>query len=775
MTARNLMGSSRLLRRSDWWTLSVAAIVLPAAAAAQDTPEQSGAASGETQEAAAAQDAPGQSGAASGDTQEAAVDNSSGVNIIVTAQKREERLLQVAAPVSAIAADDLATNGQPTLRDYYARVPGLSLNAQGAYDGSTISIRGISSGPFNEGTTGVVVDDVPYNSQGQLGDVVPEIDPADLERIEVLRGPQGTLYGASSMGGLLKYVTKNPSTEEISGQVRGGLNVMTDSDDIGYVASGSINVPLGSTLAVRASASRTHTQGFYDNVPFDDFDTNWRESDAFRATALWRPSDNFSIKLGAYVQNVSTGGNAYASLLPGETVIEAYDQYITPNSTGSDVRTRIYSGEVRGAVGSVELTSITAYSTIDGDYISTLFPGLFSFLTFPTYGVNDVSIVSGLETEKFTQEVRAEIPITDMIDFRVGGFYSHEDYYQVGHFIAVDENNGDPKGSVLLIEPTTRFEQLAVFGDIVVRFSDRFDIQLGGRYSANKNEGESSFANIISGVTIVSPTLSTKDDAFTYLVSPRFKITPDIMVYGRFASGFRAGGPNANRGVPGVPDSYKPDFTYNYEVGFKGRLFDGILTVDTSLYHIDWKDIRIANQFTPPPLQVAYTANGGAAKSQGWEFAVLLNPGSGFTFNASGSVSRAELTEDFPSNTNVNPKTGDRLPYSPNLKLSFSADKEFAVSNDIDGYVGATWSYVGERANAFVNTAAGPREFTPGYDTTNLRVGLRIGDYWDINIYANNVFDQRGKILTGFGGSPPQPLTIYVEPRNVGFTTSFRF
>src|SRR6202012_4446346 len=171
----------------------------------------------------------------------------------------------VPVPVTAIRADKLISDNQVRLQDYFTSVPGLSYapNNQNQY----VTIRGITTGGFSNPTVGVVIDDVPFGASNALGggQVIPDFDPGDLARVEVLRGPQGTLYGASSMGGLLKFVTVDPSTDGVSGRVEAGVSDVSHGAELGYNVRGSINVPLSDTFAMRASAFTREDPGYVDN------------------------------------------------------------------------------------------------------------------------------------------------------------------------------------------------------------------------------------------------------------------------------------------------------------------------------------------------------------------------------------------------------------------------------------------------------------------------------------------------------------------------------
>ena len=199
----------------------------------------------------------------------------------------------------------------------------------------------------------------------------------------------------------------------------------------------------------------------------------------------------------------------------------------------------------------------------------------------------------------------------------LGGFYMKEDSHLIQRLMAANRTTGEILALELKRDQPIKDTEYAAFANVTYHFTDRFDVQFGGRESQNREEDGTYIQTgpfVPGGIAIQEP-LHSKANTFTYLVTPRFRISPELMVYARFASGYRPGGPNfaINYGAPGA---YKPDTTDNYEVGFKGDLFDGTLSLDASLYYIDWKDIQLSLR-TPPPENYTYLDNASRAKSQG--------------------------------------------------------------------------------------------------------------------------------------------------------------
>ena len=693
--------------------------------------------------------------------------------IIVTAQKREERLQDVPVPVTAIAADTLVDRNQLRLQDYYTRVPGLSLTPGDLHGTPQLTIRGLTTGPFTNPTVSIVVDDVPYGSSSTLprGEEAPDIDPSDLAHVEVLRGPQGTLYGASSIGGLLKFVTVDPSTDGVSGRVQGGVSSVYNGDEAGYNVRGAINVPLSDTLAVRASAFTRRDPGYIDNVQTGQDGVNRGNFDGGRLSALWRPSDVFSAKLSAMLQHSKVNGASEAHVQSGLGDL----QQDALRGTGFYERnTQAYSATLTAKLGRAELTSVSGYNV--NDY-STSFDYTYALggLTDLFFGVPGTPFLENSKTTKFTQEIRLSAPIGQRFDWLLGAFYTDEDTPSfTQHILAVDPATGAVVDTWLDETRATTFSEYAAFTDLTFHVTDRFDIQIGGRESQNRQtftQTQTGPFNLLIGfptLVVVQPESRTKDNSFTYLVTPRFKVSPDLMVYARLASGYRAGGPNVNSALYGTPASYKPDKTQNYEIGVKGNLFGRSLSFDASLYYIDWKDLQILL------LDVAtangYYTNADRAKSQGVELALESRPLTGLTVSGWVAWNDAVLSEDFPTGSAVTGASGDRLPLSSRFSGHLSLDQEFPLAS-MTGFVGGSLSYMGDREGVFVGPPQ--RQIFPAFAQTDVRAGVRY-DSWTVNFFVNNVADKRAIVRGGIGAVNPTAYG-YIQPRTAGLSVSKTF
>jgi outer membrane receptor protein involved in Fe transport len=592
------------------------------------------------------------------------------------------------------------------------------------------------------------VDDVPFGGSSNLsvGGAAPDIDPNDLARIEVLRGPQGTLYGASSIGGLLKFVTRDPSTDEFSGYATGTVNGVRNGDSLGVGVRAGANIPLGDDFAVRVSGFTRRDPGYIDDPVLGIEGLNETDVDGGRLSALWRPSSTISFRLNALIQHTTSDGSGHVNPDIGGDL-----QQSAPRGTGwFDKKLQAYSGLLNMKLGSADLTALSGYSINRFDNAEQL--GAF---TPASAGV----LLTYLETKRATQEIRLSLPLGTKAEWLVGAFYNKEDSPSL--YQAIDDVN-PVTGAQLANEGTYTFpffsKEYAAFTDLTYHFTDRFDVQIGGRQSRNTQDYVPSFA---------AGRWKSEDSSFTYLLTPRFKLSPDLMVYARLASGYRPGGPNTALTSPLTgPPQYDPDTTRNYEVGIKGVTFDHALSFDASVYYIDWKKFQI---LVFPPGQRAYYDNGGGAVSRGVEFSIDATPRRGMSVQASLSWNDAELTEDLPPNTAVG-LDGDRLPYGSRLSGSLSIEQSFSITTNLMGTVGGSVSYVGDRKGVFTATGV-PRETFPSYAQLDLRASARY-DTWTWNVFLNNVTDKRGILGGGSGGSDFPGAYWLIQPRTLGMSVS---
>jgi outer membrane receptor protein involved in Fe transport len=717
--------------------------------------------------------------------------------VVVTAQKKSERLVDVPMAVSSVKADDLTSQNLVKLSDYVTRLPSVVFEQAGTEArANQIAIRGVAASGGSAATVAITVDDVPFTSATQMAQSpLPDLDPATLASIEVLRGPQGTLYGASSLGGLLKYVTAQPDPTHFSGRVEVGADTVSEGDQ-GYSVRGAVNIPIiADKLAVRVNAFDRRDAGYVDNV----FPTNKGEdindthAYGWRVAALARLSDNLTVDL-SYMRQHQSGYSPVIPVCPSCTTPFSGQPDYTPiygdltTSVGPSNRVStftLYSGRVHWDLGPVNLTSITSW----GDFTSQSNidqTRIFGFV-LPFYGLSPanatVPLINFDETKKFTQEVRLASSGHHFVDWLAGAFYSHEDITVRQAFTVHDASDKEVGVPLDQVSPGT-FVEKAVFGDLTFNFTDKFDVQVGGRYS--KSDTESSFVATIDppvqfifgpSQSGVNPSLS--DSSTTWLITPRYHFTPDVMVYARVATGYRPGGTNST--VPGIPLTYDADTVTNYELGFKGVLPQYNLTFDADLFQIDWDRMQLTA--TDAFTQISYFTNAGKARSRGLEMSGDWRPLQGLDVQANATWTDAVLTEDIPqpagASTSLGLK-GDRIPGVPKFAANLSVQQDWDVGHGFSAYVGGSLVYTSSRLGDFPNivppdpAAFGDRIKMPSMSYVDLRAGLYNND-WTLNLYVRNVGDNRAVAYASTRGGTTTPTAIYIQPRTIGFTLARSF
>jgi iron complex outermembrane receptor protein len=359
------------------------------------------------------------------------------------------------------------------------------------------------------------------------------------------------------------------------------------------------------------------------------------------------------------------------------------------------------------------------------------------------------------------------------LDWLVGGFYTHENSPFPSWIYAENPSTGAIAGLFGEYNLKSNFEEYAAFSDITFHVTDRFNIQVGGRESEIRQSYQDTETGDIvpafdgQASPYIGPEGRSKVHAFTYLVTPQFRFSPDLMTYIRLASGYRAGGPNVGFDVP---TQYNPDKTYNYEIGIKGDVLNHGLSFDASVYYIDWKDIQIS---LLNPLDAFYTGNAASAKSEGVELSVVARPLSGLSISSWVAYNNAVLTRDLPPAAvqfGTYGAAGDRLPYATRFTGHASIDDDFPLINGSTGSVGAEISYVGNRLGNLqgIDTSGAPlpRQELPGYAQVNLHATVKY-QTWSANFFVNNTFDRRGLLDGGVGTNIPYAF-LYIQPRTIG-------
>jgi iron complex outermembrane receptor protein len=711
------------------------------------------------------------------DATPAAADSDALTTIVVTAEKREEPLADVPMSVTALGGDTLDKMQARDFSDYAALVPGLSITS--SQPGLTrLTLRGQNSGGVGS-TVAVYMDESPYGSSTALlnGSIITgDFDTWDLQRIEVLRGPQGTLYGANSEGGLLKFVSTAPVLGKFSGEAETTGESVSDGGNGGAIR-GVVNLPIGDKLALRVSGYDQDVAGYIDDPSLGKKDLNDGHKEGGRAALLYAPTDDLSIRLTATSQQSKYNGTNTVDIDPVTLQPEHGDltqQRYLPEPSESKYEN--YNATIDWNTGPFSVLSTTSYGILNFDYVSDAT----SILAAPglTYGeaLGGIGIYedNNAGLKKFTQEIRLASPTSNQLEWQVGGYYTHEIGALIQHLNGVGLPTtpaGNPYAGLgleaVLLDST--YKESAGFANLTYHFNPQFDIQAGGRYSSNEQSATENVSGPLYGAATAFTTPS-KGDVFTYSFAPRWHVDANTMVYARVATGYRPGGPNAQpiAPPPGFPQEYGADKTVNLELGVRSTQLDGRLSIDVAAFHVDWKDIQLFETVD----NLGVNANGGKARSQGLEWTFAYVPVHGLTLGWTGAYTDANLTSPAPA---VNGNPGDPLPYAPKWGTSLDAEYDWDLFANLKGFVGGVWSYVGTRSTDFASSPTGGQLELPSYNTFEARIGLDSAHY-RVMLYGKNLGNKRGisSYVSDDAPGPAGEITV-IQPRTIGVTLTAKF
>jgi len=686
--------------------------------------------------------------------------------VVVSAQKRNENLLGVPVPVAVVGAAALTASDQLLFQDYFSAAPGLNF-ASGDRGEIFPNIRGINTGSYSSPTVGIVVDDVAYGSSIIIdgSGAAPNINPSDLGRIEVLRGPQGTLYGANSLGGLVKFVTVDPSTAGFTGNFSAGTSAVYSGAQAGYNFNGGVNVPISGDLAVRGSAYAQQLPGYISNPVTGARGINATQMDGGHVAVLWSPSDALSLKFGALIQHLESNGLTFSGAQGLGDLQQDFLIGTGPNSNDGE----IFSAAIHAKLGDVDLTSITGYNRVKTTNINDA--TIFCQGTEAAFGVCGAASHQTATTDKYTQELRFSSSIGSSFDWLVGGYWTKENTSDDYVTAAVDPATGEQVGIYGTFRITEPYEEYAAFADLTFHFTDRFNIQVGGRQSRDEIYSElqsvtgPQAASFSSSSVFIAQSVSTTEYPFTWQATPQFKFNSDVMMYARVATGFRPGTGNQPVAVAqGAPPAAEPDKTTDYELGTKGTAFDHTLSFDASVYYIQWENIQIELE---TPEGNGYATNGSGAKSRGIDLAAQWIPAAGLNIGGWVAFTDAELAQAFPQSSAAYGQPGDRLPYSSRISGNLSIDQSFHLWGETTGQVGGLATYVGDRVGDFTRSAV--RQEFGGYARLDLHASM-FYQSWKFHLFANNIADRRGILGGGLDSFHPGDPFIYITPRTVGIS-----
>ncbi|MFC5373619.1 TonB-dependent receptor [Brevundimonas faecalis] len=700
-------------------------------------------------------------------------------DIVVTAQKRSQNLQDVANSVAALSSAEIMETGKNGLADMVSAVPSLSMVSQGP-GLSTIALRGVTTGgvrndePQNKETVGVYIDETPISVNG----FNPDLGLYDLSRVEVLRGPQGTLYGSGAMGGAIRIITNKPDLDAFSGSVEGSAS-HTRHGEANYSAKGMINVPLiTDAVALRAVAYHTYQGGYIDNTATGADNQNDATTTGARLQLGAQLTPELRANLTYMHHNLETGSRASQSA-PFQRDVRAFD--------GLTDRINIFNAALDYDLGWASVSSSTSFLKKENTNRTSL-----EFLIESALGLDSPApLVDTTEIEDFSQELRIASSGDGRLSYIAGVFYQDRkrDYMQDGTVPGIDAHVGAPSSDfgapgvdqVFYGFQNIRQKQKAVFGELSYKITPRLTATAGLRYFDFSEEYETFSSGLLNG-GVDRHKGDFSEDGITPKFNLSFDATRDNMLYVQASKGFRLGGVNTTvpadlcradldtLGLKETPGSFGSDSVWNYEIGSKNQFMDRRLTLNASVYYIDWTDIQTTMSL--PSCAFSFRTNAGKARSIGTELEVRFAVTDALDVYGNLGLTDSALTEDVPFTAW---KDGDHVPGVAREQISAGARQAFTVFEARDAYARIDYSYTGKMNTRFDTDNAVNREYGD-YHLVNLTAGVRLpGRPIEASVFVRNLFDDDGRVLASAAGQVAPESWITVQPRTIGFTIQAYF
>jgi len=672
--------------------------------------------------------------------------------IIVTATKRAQNLQDVPLSITALTGDNLDRLGADRFEDYLAQAPGVTFASSGIVNAKP-TVRGIATSIApgqGQAPVGIYIDDMPSLTRA-FPFASSDIRAFDIERIEILRGPQGTLFGSGSAGGAIRVITKKPNNEAFEAKVEVGLAAVKGGG-ISQNYNAMVNVPLvEDTLALRAVAYYRDEAGYIDNIVQNTTDTGGREAKGGRAMLEYAPDDAFSVRLSATYQKDKQDTIApFGFTDPADGGI---DEYSTINVADTNIEIAIYNLAVDYDFGNVGLFSSSSYGTTKA-HLSNDKAALLQSILDTT---EQVRSGQDIDASTFSQEIRLSSQHDGPFQWLIGGFFLDQTF-------EVIEAWGVPALDALPVyfEIDANTKELALFGEVNYALTDQLTLTAGARVFENTSD----FANL--SILFGAEDSKTADAAKESSITPKFSIAyeanDDLNFYATVAQGYRVG--RANFAIPNpitgvsTPDAYESDSLWNYEIGMKSLWLEKRLKFNAAVYYIDWTNIQMPRLVNGNVI----TDNAGDAESKGVEIELDYTPNEWFSFGGAYAYTDAELVTAFEGSFAT---AGSTLPGTP--KHAFSSHVEFSkdgVWGDTFGYLRVDHRYVGSNFEEIDNADSFIIE---SHHLLNVRAGIEWDNY-ELVAYANNIFDERTVLQFSDADSFNKAHGQYTLPRTIGLT-----
>lgn len=758
--------------------------------------------------------------------------------ITVTARLRTETLQQIPFSIVAPTEDVLRARGVVDIEGLAATVPGFTVQNLGPGQ-SQVAMRGVSAGqivrdqPGVKEQVGIYLDDTAISTSL----FTPDVDLFDLSRVEVLRGPQGTLFGSGSLSGTVRYITNAPELGVTSGNAEFSVSSIQDGG-IGGTAKAAMNRPLGDKAAMRVAAYYTQYGGFIDAVQPDlsvNEDVNDGDRIGARLSFRFEPNEKFSITPRLLYQEIEMNGwnrtdlynilgNPFTTTRPKVNLGDR-EQFTQIEEPFTD-EFLLLDVNATYDFGAAKLTSITSY--IDRDVLVVRdATALTASITGGSIGLParaytiDAPLDDATQVKSITQELRV-FGSTDSLDWLLGLFYTdiQRDYGQsllVDGFQAASgiptQGLRAPKDVLFYSDLSYDFRQYAIFGEATYHVSDRFDLSAGLRGYDFKEDRtqifDGIFGNDNNGTSLVSQPGSTDANGFAPRVIASFKASEATTVNALVSRGFRLGGINDPLNVPlctpedlatfGGQTAWKDETAWNYEVGSKSTILGGRGWFNASAFVMNIEDLQATVTAGSCSSRVVF--NVPKAKSQGLEVEFSAAPTNNFDVALSASYNDSELRSTLTSQGQVisGIKAGNRLPTVPEFQAAAAATYQWQMGSSWLGYFTTTYQYIGSRFTQIGDQAAGfgtvdlhsfgtigiggpftQRFFSfdaelPAYDNVNLRLGL-FNEKWDVALFVNNAADEVARLsLDQERGTRARVSYLTNQPRTFGLSARINF
>jgi outer membrane receptor protein involved in Fe transport len=659
-------------------------------------------------------------------------DEDSTQRIVITANKRAEKQREVAGTVSVLDGSDLERRGARDQEDSLKLTPGVQFN-KGDIASNTITIRGIGTSTTNEGSgaqrgpTGAYLEDVPLASPAGKGTV---LDPLtwDLDRVEVLRGPQGVLFGSGSLGGAVRYLFNKPRFGEVEGSVKAEF-AKASAGASEFSLYGMVNAPLGDSAALRAVAFDRRDPGYIDNLGTGKKDANDVHQRGGRVLLSLRPMKDLTATLVASTQKTEQGDTASVSPDPDKL------EHRAPNNSTRESTSDFYSLTVDWNFGPATLTAITGHWKNTGKALiddTELFGSV--GLVLPQVYRPQTS-----KSKATSQELRLASNPGGALSWVAGVFYQQVKSGGVGQ--QIDPSAAFGIATLVDLTSTGKGTETAVFGDTEYSFGNGWSVGAGARYYSTKTEATQT-GTIFGAPSNYGP-LKSSDNGVTPKITVKRRFDADSQWYAVANQGYRYGGVNQNG------KEFKSDSLWSYETGVRLSPLPG-LQLDLAAYVLDWKDAQFTYFFLDGALPSSAIDNVGKARSTGLEAALRYRVSSAFDIGASVAWidAKTKTAVDVPTGGGppVSAPSGSRLPGTPKLQAALQANLKFAGPFESQGRVNATVTHVGDRVMFL-----GGNKPADAYDTVDLGASFARGS-WTLAAGLANATNEKG--IMSITGAP---------------------